>query len=384
MTEVSQIPLSLYIHFPWCVKKCPYCDFNSHLKPDSMPEQAYIARLIEDLDQALPDIWGRRVSSIFMGGGTPSLFHPDHINTLLEAIRARIPFAGEIEITMEANPGTVDAGYFKGFKQAGINRLSIGIQSFDDRQLKALGRIHDSSKAQHAIETAYQAGFTNLNLDLMHGLAEQSLEQALHDLTIALSFKPQHLSWYQLTIEPNTVFYKTPPILPDDDRIAGMQQQGWQLLQQHGFHQYEISAFSQAHRQAQHNLNYWQFGDYLGLGAGAHSKLSDRAMGTITRFSKLKQPKDYLNPAKAFKTAIESIEAEQRPFEFMLNALRLTQAIPWTLFEQRTFLTRDRLQPFLQQAQAQTLFTWDDYALSLTPLGQRFSNEAMALFLPHP
>lgn len=378
---MTTIPLSLYIHIPWCVRKCPYCDFNSHRQPDTIPEAEYISRLIQDLDDSLADIWGRRLISIFIGGGTPSLFRPESFDTLLSAIRARIGFAGDIEITLEANPGTVDESRFHGFRQAGINRLSLGVQSFDDRYLAKLGRIHDGDQAKRAIDCARQAGFDNINLDLMHGLPGQSVADALQDLNCALSLQPQHLSWYQLTIEPNTTFYKSQPPLPNEDWIHDMQETGWHLLEQQGFDHYEISAFAQAGRPSHHNLNYWQFGDYLGIGAGAHSKISDPSTQTISRYTKSKQPKDYLDPSKPFKKQRQSIEAGARPFEFMLNALRLRRPIPLALFEQHTFLNRSILQPFGQTEKARLLLQWREHELSLTPLGQRFTNEAMALFL---
>lgn len=378
---MTTIPLSLYIHIPWCVRKCPYCDFNSHRQPDVIPEDAYVSRLIQDLDDSLADIWGRRLISIFIGGGTPSLLKPESFDRLLSAIRARLSFAGDIEITLEANPGTVDESRFHGFRQAGINRLSIGVQSFNDQQLTKLGRIHSGDQAKRAIDAARTAGFDNINLDLMHGLPGQSVDQALQDLECALQLQPQHLSWYQLTIEPNTAFYKSKPPLPSEDWIHDMQESGWHMLQQHGFEHYEISAFAQAQRQACHNINYWQFGDYLGIGAGAHSKISHAANQTIHRYTKSKQPKDYLDVSKPFKKQFQSIEADTRPFEFMLNALRLRQAIPLELFEQHTFLDRSVLSTFCQTQKARLLLQVQADSIHLTPLGQRFTNEAMSLFL---
>jgi len=378
----APIPLSLYIHIPWCVRKCPYCDFNSHAKPTIMPEEAYVARLIEDLEEALPAIWGRRLISIFIGGGTPSVFSPKSINAILEGVRARIGFAGAIEITMEANPGTVDESRFKAFREAGVNRLSIGVQSFNPEHLQKLGRIHDGDTARRAIDAAYSAGFDNINIDLMHGLSTQTLTEALSDLNIAMSFKPRHLSWYQLTIEPNTAFYKMPPPLPTDDLIHDMQEAGWLLLKDHGFEHYEISAFSQKNAFARHNDNYWCFGDYLGIGAGAHSKISDVNTRTIQRYAKLKQPKDYLDPAKKFKTHEQTITPADLPFEFMLNVLRLKRAIPFALFEQHTYLNRSVLMGALNTLKGKQLLQWNDQSFCLTPLGQRFANEAMELFLP--
>lgn len=378
----APIPLSLYIHIPWCIRKCPYCDFNSHAKPLIMPEQAYVARVIEDLEAALPSIWGRRLLSIFIGGGTPSVFSPDSINAILEGVRARIGFAGAIEITMEANPGTVDESRFKAFREAGVNRLSIGVQSFNPRHLQTLGRIHDGDAARGAIARAYNAGFDNINIDLMHGLSTQTLSEALEDVNIALSFQPQHLSWYQLTLEPNTVFYKTPPPLPSEDMIHDMQEAGWQLLQEHGFDHYEISAFSKNQAFSRHNDNYWHFGDYLGIGAGAHSKISDPSTGQIHRYAKLKQPKDYLDPHKALKTHEQCLNPVDLPFEFMLNALRLKKPIPFSLFEGHTYLPRAVLMPAFNSVKGRQLLQWNDRQFWLTPLGQRFANEAMELFLP--
>ena len=267
-------PLALYIHIPWCIRKCPYCDFNSHKSPDSLPEQVYVDCLLNDLEHHLPEIWGRRLSSIFIGGGTPSLFSASSIDRLLSGIHARMGCISDMEITLEANPGTLEQGRFRDFRDAGINRLSIGVQSFNEQHLTQLGRIHDSSQACKAIESAVNAGFDNFNIDLMFGLPEQSIEQGLHDLQQALSYNSSHLSWYQLTIEPNTLFHSHPPNLPDDDRISELQDLGQQLLCEHDFNQYEISAYAKNKKYCRHNLNYWEFGDYLGIGAGAHGKIS--------------------------------------------------------------------------------------------------------------
>ncbi len=304
------IPLALYIHIPWCIRKCPYCDFNSHAVKEAIPEESYLQALIRDLEADLDQIPLRPIQSIFIGGGTPSLFSPDALAALLEAIAARVALARSLEVTLEANPGTVEQTRFVGFRQAGINRLSLGIQSFQPEKLKVLGRIHDDQEAVQAVMAAKQAGFENFNLDLMFGLPNQSLEDALFDLNTALSLKPTHLSWYQLTIEPNTLFYHRKPPLPADDDIWEIQHHGQALLASHGFHQYEISAYSQFGFQSRHNLNYWEFGDYLGIGAGAHAKITNPHNHTITRFWKTKHPKEYLNPDKSFLAGQQTIPVD--------------------------------------------------------------------------
>lgn len=375
------IPLSLYIHFPWCVRKCPYCDFNSHTLPNQIPEDLYIACLIEDLENALPDIWNRRIISIFMGGGTPSLFSPSAIAKLLEAINSRLPLIHDIEITMEANPGTIDEKNFSGYRAAGINRLSIGVQSFNEQHLKILGRIHDSDAAKRAIQVARKADFKNINLDLMFGLPQQTLSEAQQDLMTAIALEPEHLSWYQLTIEPNTVFYKQRPTLPADEKIIDIQEAGLQLLQQTAFQQYEVSAYSQQHKQCQHNRNYWEFGDYLGIGAGAHSKITHTHQERINRSAKVRQPKDYIDPNKKFIAETHDIPKEEVAFEFMLNALRLYENIRIDLFKERTGLKPEALFPTLKQAEAKKLLQWDNEKICLTPLGRQFLNDVVEMFL---
>ncbi|HSI95898.1 MAG: radical SAM family heme chaperone HemW [Methylophilaceae bacterium] len=373
-------PLSLYIHIPWCVRKCPYCDFNSHEARAGIPEQDYVNALIADLEQALPLIWGRRVHSIFFGGGTPSIFSPQAIDNILSAVRARVPLAYEAEVTLEANPGTVDEARFAGFRDAGINRLSLGIQSFNSRHLAALGRIHDESQARSAAEIALKT-FERVNLDLMYALPEQSMEEALSDVRIACDLVPTHLSCYHLTLEPNTPFYRTPPSLPDDDTSAAMQEAIEVELAQHGFQHYETSAFAQPGKQCRHNLNYWLFGDYLGIGAGAHSKLSfhDR----IIRQSRYKHPASYLQKTLAG----EHIEREQvlKPadlnFEFMMNALRLTEGFDATLFQERTGLPLSAVDQALSEAEAKGLISRDLVKIAPTLQGQRFLNELLQLFL---
>ena len=374
-------PLSLYIHFPWCIRKCPYCDFNSHTLKTDLPERDYINTLIADLENDLNAIEKREIVSIFMGGGTPSLFPATSIHYLLDAINKKINFANAIEITLEANPGTVEFQRFADYRSAGINRLSIGIQSFQDDKLKSLGRIHGASEAKRAAETAHQAGFTNFNLDLMHGLPQQTVEDGLYDLTTAISFSPSHLSWYQLTLEPNTLFAHQPPSLPDDELIWELQDQGRDLLTQHHFQQYEISAYSLSDKQCQHNLNYWRFGDYLGIGAGAHSKITDSKKQTITRTWKLKNPKDYLNKNNYFIGEQKLISAHEIPFEFMLNALRLYEDISIELLQQRTGLDLEDIIIYLEQAKSKKLLYWDNDRIYITELGRRFYNDLVEIFI---
>jgi len=376
-------PLSLYIHIPWCVRKCPYCDFNSHESKTEIPEQAYVDALIHDLEQAVPNIWGRKLRSIFFGGGTPSLFSAEAIDKILAHVRMLVPLEYEAEITLEANPGTVDVGNFVGYRQAGVNRLSLGIQSFDADKLKAIGRIHDREQALQAVELALRI-FQRVNLDLMYALPQQTLQQALADAQLACQLKPDHLSFYHLTLEPNTAFHHNPPPLPDDDTSADMQQAIEQLLQQHGYQHYETSAFAQAGQQARHNLNYWTFGDYLGIGAGAHSKLSfhDR----IIRQSRHKHPKQYLQHAAQGKAVDAEWQIEDLAFEFMMNALRLTQGFAASLLTQRTGLGLQVIAQKLREAEQQglLLLRQDPQAgLWIQPSlrGQRFLNALLQIFL---
>lgn len=373
-------PLTLYVHIPWCVRKCPYCDFNSHQVRDQIDEQAYADALIADLEQALPSVWGRRVHSIFFGGGTPSLFAPETIDTLLSAIRARLPLTYEVEITLEANPGTVDAGKFAGFRAAGVNRLSLGIQSFDDRFLKALGRIHGGADAQRAAALALEV-FERVNLDLMYALPGQTMQDALADVRQACLLGPQHLSCYHLTLEPNTAFYHDPPPLPDDDASAAMQEAIEALVASHGYQHYETSAFSRAGGRCRHNLNYWLFGDYLGIGAGAHSKLSfqDR----IVRQARFKHPARYMAQVQS-GSAIEQEHAltfRDLPLEFMMNALRLTEGFDMALFELRTGLPAGKISQRVALAEARGLLQRNGPVLQPTRLGQRFLNELLQLFM---
>jgi len=377
-------PLSLYIHVPWCVRKCPYCDFNSHKADETLPEQEYIAALLADLQRDLHWVQGREIQSIFIGGGTPSLLSVQAYEELFEGLKEKLVFSQDIEITMEANPGTFEAEKFKGYHDLGINRLSIGIQSFQDHQLKHLGRIHSASEAIAAVELAKNAGFTNFNLDLMHGLPDQSLEDALNDIQQAINLGPTHISWYQLTIEPNTEFYKYPPKLPQDETLWNIQEAGQTLLAQHGFNQYEISAYAQPGRQAKHNINYWQFGDYLGIGAGAHGKITviktPAEQSTILRTSKTRLPKDYLNKNKIHSVNSEEIQLEDRDLEFFMNALRLYQGTPFEVFEQRTGLSISHCKKKIESAiEAGLLEPGDE--IKTTPKGQLFLNELLEKFL---
>ncbi len=374
-------PLSLYIHIPWCVKKCPYCDFNSHNAPDELPEQRYVDALERDLESALPLIWGRSIHSIFFGGGTPSLFSAAAIDRILAVVRSLVRLDFFAEVTLEANPGTVEAVKFAEFKSAGINRLSLGIQSFDAQHLQALGRIHDSQEAHAAIAIAADC-FDNYNLDLMYALPRQSLAQAQRDLTTAIGYRPPHLSCYHLTLEPNTPFYSRPPELPDDDLSADMQLMIEEQLGDAGYLHYETSAFAQPGRQARHNLNYWQFGDYLGIGAGAHSKLSfhDR----IIRQVRHKHPRAYMEQALAGNPVQTEnrLETSALGFEFMMNALRLNQGFPASLFTDRTGLPITALQTQLKSAEERGLLERDYLRIAPTPLGRRFLNDLLGLFLP--
>ena len=435
---------SLYIHLPWCVKKCPYCDFNSHAIAHADRHQLttsiqnnYIDCLIADFKSHISHFKNRTLVSIFIGGGTPSLFSGAHIAHLLSAIHRLHPFDPAIEITMEANPGTAEAQRFRAYRAAGVNRLSLGIQSFDDTQLINLGRIHDAAQAKTAIRIAQEAGFENFNLDLMFGLPNQCMDAALNDLNTALSFEPPHLSWYQLTLEPRTVFYKQPPTLPDDDSIATMQQTGIEWLRSHGLNRYEISAFSLPDKQCVHNRQYWEYGDYLGIGAGAHSKVTDRDRGEIHRFVKRKHPVQYMdsqrrrydnsglgpavklqddkyktrdgkhkglndrnkdhrdncvdyhtnnmayNDVKPFFIAQHRIvEPQDKLFEFMLNALRLCEPIPSDLCIKQTGIHFRDAAPILNEAKAQGLLIWDQDAIELTERGRRFLNNVTEMFLP--
>lgn len=374
-------PLSLYIHIPWCVRKCPYCDFNSHEQKQTLPEQAYIQALLDDLDQQLPNIWGRTIHSIFIGGGTPSLFSVESFARLLSELRARLNLQPDIEITMEANPGTAEQDKFTGFRQVGINRLSIGVQSFNEQHLQQLGRIHSAGEASKAVEMAHNAGFERINIDLMYGLPGQSMDEALSDIQSALALAPTHLSHYQLTIEPNTYFYHHPPSTPDEDRVADIEQACQEQLVEAGFTRYEISAYAKDQQPCQHNLNYWLFGDYIGIGAGAHGKRTNAHEQQIVRSHQLRNPRDYL--AANTKTAGQDIPtARMTQFEFMLNALRLTDGFDSELFTQRTGTAIHQIKTALQQAEQKALIDWGLKQIKPTQLGLQYLNDLTALFLP--
>lgn len=379
-------PLALYIHFPWCIRKCPYCDFNSHEAKQPVPQAEYINALLSDLEQELPDIWGRSISSVFMGGGTPSLFDPAPLDTLLSGLRARLNLAPDIEITLEANPGTVEQARFNEYRALGINRLSIGIQSFHDDHLARLGRIHSGREAMRAVETTHKAGFDNFNLDLMYGLPDQTVPQALRDIANAIDLAPTHISFYQLTLEPNTLFYSRPPTLPEEDTIAQIEQQCRDRLQLAGYARYETSAYARPGRLCRHNLNYWQFGDYLGIGAGAHGKLTRVQEQVITRNWKVKNPRDYLEQAgKTSRIGGSTCPDEAEVcFEFMLNALRLSNGFDSRLFAQRCGQPITRVERALTEAQERGLLEWTVDQIRPTEQGQTFLNDLTALFLPEP
>ena len=374
-------PLSLYVHFPWCVRKCPYCDFNSHEAGSELAEQAYLSALRADLEQSLPLIWGRKIVSIFIGGGTPSLMSAAGLDQLMSDIRSLLPLEPNAEITMEANPGTFEAEKFISFAASGVNRLSIGIQSFNDKHLKSLGRIHDADEARRAIAIA-QHSFENINLDLMYGLPEQTLAESEHDLNTALSFETHHLSLYHLTMEANTVFAKYPPDLPDDDATAAMQQMLIEKTAVAGYQNYEISAYARAGRRARHNLNYWEFGDYLGIGAGAHSKIS--FPHRIIRQARYKQPESYMQQTASGHAVYEEAEIsrEELGFEFMINALRLTDGFEVRQFSERTGLALQTVESALDKAEAKGLIHRDHLKIAPTELGRRFLNDLQQIFLP--
>ena len=379
-------PLSLYIHLPWCIKKCPYCDFNSHAtNKETFPEDAYIDALISDLESELPRIWGRPIISIFIGGGTPSLFSAEAIDRLMAALRERLTFYHHTEVTMEANPGTAEADRFKAYRESGINRISIGVQSFNDEKLKVLGRIHNSAEAKAAIAMAKDAGFDEINIDLMFGLPEQSIGEAMSDLETAMGQQPSHLSWYQLTIEPNTIFYSKPPVLPDDDLLWSMQAQGQAYLSDSGFNQYEISAYARKgmNHQCQHNLNYWQFGDYLGIGAGAHGKLTHVAEGKIERYARHRIPQSYIDKVGQLNviTDSRSLSRDELPLEFMMNALRLNEGFHPSLFIERTGLPLNHIQKQLEIAEEKALIEWDINKIKPTETGHRYLNDLIQLFI---
>ena len=375
-------PLSLYIHIPWCIKKCPYCDFNSHAVKSDTPEAAYIDTLLNDLTEDLQRYAiTRPISSIFIGGGTPSLFAPESFERLLSGIKQRIALIPEIEITLEANPGTFESQKFAEFRALGINRLSIGIQSFNDVLLQKLGRVHSAKEALAAGDIAQHAGFTNFNLDLMFGLPDSNPEDSINDVKTAISLKPTHLSYYQLTLEPNTYFHKFPPQLPNDESIFSTQKQAQQILAEHGYHQYEVSAYSQTNRQCQHNLNYWQFGDYLGIGAGAHGKITQALPETITRTFKPKSPEQYL--ANSHKNGgVEVIPIAELPLEFVMNHLRLKQGFTVDTYQARTGLGIDSLEPALSNCLKEGLLIYRNNHYYCTEQGWNFMDNILEKFIP--
>lgn len=378
----KNIPLSLYVHIPWCVQKCPYCDFNSHaIEKNAMPEKMYIQALIEDLKKDAGLAQGRPLKSIFIGGGTPSLFSPASIEALLNATREMLPFDDNIEITLEANPGTFEYQKFADFVSAGINRISLGVQSFDDVKLKILGRIHQSGEAKRAIEALHKIPLKSFNIDIMYALPNQSLEQALDDLRTAISFSPKHFSWYHLTMEPNTVFYRNPPKkLPRENTVIDIETQGRALLADSGLLQYEVSAYSIPDHQSVHNKNYWTFGDYLGIGAGAHAKITDLSSGVITRYTKQRVPKNYLNSDLPYTSSERILSVDELPLEFMMNALRLTDGVDIDLFTERTGLSFDSLRSTIENATQKELLIVSEGIIKTTPLGARFLNDVVALF----
>ncbi|MAK43477.1 MAG: radical SAM family heme chaperone HemW [Spongiibacter marinus] len=372
-------PLSLYIHIPWCVRKCPYCDFNSHAQRGDLPEAAYIAAMLEDLDQDLDYIQGRELASVFIGGGTPSLFSANAYAQLFEGLRQRLRFSRDIEITLEANPGTLEQGRFAAYRELGINRLSIGVQSFDAEQLDKLGRIHSAGDALAAIASARDAGYDNFNIDLMHGLSGQTEADALNDLRIAIDSGAPHISWYQLTIEANTEFYKRPPELPQESALMTMQRAGFALLSDAGLTRYEVSAFARDGRRARHNLNYWRFGDYLALGAGAHGKVT-LASGVL-RYQKTRKPEDYLSRSPSRTSQSQGVIDTDLPFEFMMNALRLRGGVESALYSQRTGLPLATIAPALERLQARGLLIDDPQRIACSERGFAFIDSILSEFL---
>ncbi len=383
---MNNVPLSLYVHIPWCVKKCPYCDFNSHEMPDTLPEDAYIDALILDLTSHSKNVARREVKSVFIGGGTPSLFSAKNIARLITAIHDQLELSNNAEITIEANPGTIDQKNFQGFRDAGVNRISIGVQSFANSQLQSLGRIHDAQTAIDSIHTAQQAGFENINIDLMYALPQQNLADALNDVKQAVSLHPTHISYYQLTIEPNTSFYRQPPRLPDSKVSWNIQQAGMELLAQHGYQQYEVSAYCQADYQCIHNTNYWQFGDYLGIGAGAHQKLTQSAPDSISRCEKPKHPQQYIRYANDLKKLTETntnvLREEDIIFEFMLNALRLKHGFTKQQFEYHTGYSIKIIEQALASHQKDDLLVIDGDKIYCSERGYGFLDDLLQNWLP--
>ena len=377
-------PLALYLHLPWCLQKCPYCDFNSHKAPQTLPEDAYINALLTDAEHALPEVWGRRIVSLYLGGGTPSLFSPESLDKLFAGLRALFNIAPDTEVTMEANPGAADAGRFAEYRALGISRLSLGAQSFNDAMLKSIGRIHDAKQARNAAQKAAQV-FDNVNIDLMHALPAQTIKGALEDANIAMSFAPQHLSMYQLTLEPGTPFHRAPPPqLPNEDDTAAAGEALIKIAEDNGYARYEVSAYARAGYECAHNLNYWRFGDYLGIGAGAHGKIT--ANGKIKRQSRVKHPGDYMRRVTKGAMIAEQkhIGGREAVFEYMLNALRLTEGFAPADMHARTGMTTSTIERALQTAEREKMITRTPSRITTTPFGMRFLNDLLALFLPPP
>jgi putative oxygen-independent coproporphyrinogen III oxidase len=373
--------ISLYVHMPWCLKKCPYCDFNSHTLQQTLPESAYITKLCTDLETHTDYLQQRTIHSIFIGGGTPSLFSPEAYKKLFTFIAERYVIATGAEITLEANPGASDLSRFAGYREVGVNRISLGVQSWHNEKLKILGRIHDNTQAHDAVKAIKQAGFDNFNLDIMHGLPNQTLSQALDDIDQCLAYQPPHISWYQLTLEPNTYFAQFPPPLPQDEILWDIQAAGEKRLADAGYQNYEVSAYCRENHFSRHNLNYWQFGDYIGIGAGAHSKIT-LADGSIWRFWKVKHPKEYLTTT-TFIAGKQQITREELPLEFMMNAMRIAQDVKLSTFHEKTGLTFNDIMAPLKKAQEQGFLEFTPDTIHVTPLGKRFLNDLLTLFMPH-
>jgi oxygen-independent coproporphyrinogen-3 oxidase len=380
MPQLILPPLALYVHIPWCVKKCPYCDFNSHAATNQLPEEHYLQSLIRDLTLDLPYVQNRKLTSIFFGGGTPSLFSAKTIGKIIETAEDHIGFDRNIEITVEANPGTFEQEKFTDYRRTGVNRLSIGIQSFNDKQLTALGRIHSSKQAIQAIESARRAGFDNINLDLMHGLPGQGVSGAMSDLQQAIDLTPNHISWYQLTIEPNTIFHSKPPTLPRDIILESIQERGLQLLENNGYQQYEVSAYCKNGESSVHNMNYWTFGDYLGIGAGAHGKITLVDKQQIIRTAKTRKPGDYLAKKNSYASSYKTISNEERPLEFMMNAMRLNAGVPKQFFSDRTGIDLNVIEKKLEKLTAMTLIEKPTTVLAPTKKGHDFLNNILNIF----
>ncbi len=373
-------PLGLYIHIPWCIRKCPYCDFNSHEAKGSLPERAYIDALIEDLEQDLPHIWGRRIESVFIGGGTPSLLSPEAYDQLFSQLRSHLQINPNAEITLEANPGTFEIQKFKEYRALGINRLSIGIQSFNEKHLKSLARVHGRIEAIKAAETAHDAGFDNFNLDIMFGLSLQTTKEALDDINTAIDLEPTHISYYQLTLEPNTLYHHQPPPLPDEDTIAHIHNQSLIQLAENSYINYEVSAFAKKDYTCFHNLNYWRFGDYLGIGAGAHGKITNAPEQCITRTAKSRNPKDYMDRTRRRATHTR-LTPKEAAMEFMMNALRISEGFETALFTERTGLGLNSVEKPLRRAEELALINWDIHRIRPTEHGRRYLNNLLELFV---